>query len=279
MVNQYPLHQYPVQGTEPSNLERSSISWRAIFAGFFISFMIYLVLTSLGLAIGGASLRGVVQGQGGGTGLSIGSGIWLVVSAFVSLFVGSYLSGRVSGLIPTRIGGVQGIVISALFFAFMISQVGALVGAVGSGLGSVIGTAGSAAANATNNPQVQSVIQDRLSDLNLKSPPDQVAQGLASRLIRGDTTGARNYLASQAGISRAQANQRIDQFKTDFQNKMKDVATATAKGVTIAGWTLFGVFTLGMIFSIFGGAVGARRNLRAPVSEADRKRVSESRAA
>jgi hypothetical protein len=271
--------QYPIQEVGTSALERSSISWRAIFAGFFISFMVYLILTALGFAIGGASLRGVVQGQGGGQGLSIGSGIWLVVTALLSLFVGSYLAGRSSGIITSRVGGVQGFVVAALFFAFMISQVGAVVGAVGSGLGTVIGSAGTVASSAANNPQVQGVIQDRLGDLNLKSPPDQVAQGLATRLIRGDTLGARNYLATQAGISRAEADRRINQFKTDVQNKIKDVASTTAKAVSIAGWTLFGVFALGAFFSILGGAAGAKRNLAVPVSAADRRRVSGARAA
>jgi hypothetical protein len=271
--------QYTVQDAGTSAVERSSISWRAIFAGFFISFMVYLILASLGLAIGGATLKGVVQGQGGGSGLSIGSGIWLVVTALISLFVGSYLAGRVGGLVTSRVGGVQGFVVAALFFAFMISQVGALVGTVGSGLGTVIGSAGTAASSASNNPQVQAVIQDRLADLNLKSPPDQVAQGLATRMVRGDTIGARNYLASQAGISRAEADRRINQFKTDFQNKMKDVGTAAAKAVSIAGWTLFGTFALGTFFSIAGGAAGARRNLSVPVSDADRRRISGTRAA
>jgi hypothetical protein len=177
------------------------------------------------------------------------------------------------------VGGVQGFVVAALFFAFMISQVGALVGSVGSGLGNVIGSAGSAASSASNNPQVQAVIQDRLGDLNLKSPPDQVAQGLGSRLVRGDTIGARNYLASQAGISRAEADRRINQFKTDFQAKMKDVGTAAAKAVSIAGWTLFGVFTLGTLFSVLGGAAGASRNLSVPVSDSDRRKVTGTRAA
>lgn len=271
--------EFSAQDVETFRLERSSISWRAIFAGFFISFMVYLILASLGLAIGGASLKGVVQGQGGGQGLTLGSGIWLVATALISLFIGSYLAGRVSGLVTSRIGGVQGFVVAALFFAFMISQVGAIVGTVGSGLGNVIGSAGTVAQSATTNPQVQAVIQDRLADLKLKSPPDQVAQGLASRLIRGDTTGARDYLAQQAGISRAQADRKINQFRTEFQDKMRDIGTATAKAVSIAGWTLFGVFLLGTIFGVLGGAAGARRNLSRPVSKSDQRRIGSARAA
>jgi hypothetical protein len=98
-------------------------------------------------------------------------------------------------------------------------------------------------------------------------------------LIRGDTIGARNYLASQAGISRAEADRRLTQLKTDFQTKVKDVGAATAKAVSIAGWTLFGVFLLGTGFSSLGGAAGVRRNLSRPVSAADRRRLSGTRAA
>jgi hypothetical protein len=262
-----------------TDLQRSSISWRAIFAGAFISLLFYVILTALGIAIGGAKLQGVVAGTSGGGGLTLASGLWLGISVLISLFAGCYLAGRASGLMPSRIGGIQGLVIAALFFGFLFMQVGSVIGSLGSGLGSVVGTVGNAAGGMAGNPQVQAVVQDRLGDLNLKSPPDQVAQGVASRLIRGDTQGAKNYLASQAGVSRAEVNRRVDQFNTDVQNTLKDIGTKTAKAASLAGWSLFGIVLVGSIFSYLGGLVGVGATLGRPMSRRDELRVRRTRAA
>ena len=262
-----------------SSLEHSSISWRAIFAGAFISLLAYLTLTSLGVAIGGASLRGVIAGGEGGQALGIGSGIWLVVTALISLYFGSYMASRVSGLITSRIGSVQGLVITSLFFGFLAMQIGAGLGAIGSGLGSVAGKAGGAASDLAQSPQAQSVVQKSLGDLNLKSSPTDVAQGLATRLAQGDEDGAKAYLANQAGISNAEADRRIAQARTELQSTARDVGTTAAKVTSIAGWTMFGMLFLGSIASLLGGGAGARANLKRPVSEGDVRNIEKSKAA
>jgi len=260
-------------------LERSSISWRAIFAGVFISLLVYFILTFLGLAIGGSTLQGLIEGRESVAGLGIGTGIWIVLSCLISLFVGAYYAGRVSGLITIKIGRVQGLVISALFFGFLFSQLGAAVGSIGQGAGSMLKGIGSAAGDVSKNPQVQETVNKALGDLNLKSPPDEVAQGLTVRLLRGDTTGARNYLARQAGISQAEAQRRIDGFQQDFQNAARQAGSTAAKAVSIAGWTLFGTTLLGTLFAMLGGGIGTAANLKRPLSRTDEKRGVESKAA
>ncbi len=77
----------------------------------------------------------------------------------------------------------------------------------------------------------------------LKSTPEVVATGVASRLLRRNEQSAVNYLAAQAGISSAEA----------------------------AGWIAFGILFLGSISAMLGGAFGAQLNMRKPVDSLDRK--------
>lgn len=254
-------------------VERTSISWRAVFAGVFVTFLCYMILMSLGLAVGGAGLRGVIQG-GGSEALPIGAAIWMVLATLISLFVGCYLASRVSGMIAPRVGGVQGLVISALFFIFLLSQVGATLGALGRGIGGAIGAAGSAVSDLSGNPQVQDVVESALGGLNLKSPPDVVAKGIATRLVRGNNDAARNYLASQAGISSAQADARIAQIRTQLESTLKEVGGTVASALSIAGWSLFGALVLGSLAANLGGVAGARRNLTVDVVPERRQRVA-----
>jgi len=260
-------------------VEQASVNWRAIFAGVFISLIAYFILTALGMAVGGTVLTGVIEGGTNAAPLGISSGIWLVLSTLISLYFGSYMASRVSGLAPGRIGSAQGMVIAAFFFIFMFSQLGTMIGGIGKGMGSTIGGLGGTVSDLSKDPRVQAVIEDRIADLNLQSSPDVVLQGLASRLVRGDAQGARNYLARQAGISPAEADRRISGFTQDFQSTLRDVGSTTAKVVTVAGWTLFGTLLLGTIFAVWGGKAGSRANLKRPISRSDREAVAKGKVA
>jgi len=246
---------------EPASV-RQTVSLRAIFTGVVLSFLSYACLLALGFAIGGSSLAGIIQQSQNASGLSIGSGIWMVASLLLSLYFGSYFAGRVSGMVPVRLGGVQGMVISAIFFFFIAAQVGSALGLIGQGVGGAVSGVSGAAGDLAGNPQVQSTVEDALGGLNLASPPDVVVRGLASRLLRGDSTGARDYLARQAGISPADAQARIDTFKANFDSTVKNIGTTAARALSYAGWTLFMGIVLGTLAASWGGSNGVRRNLK-----------------
>ncbi len=255
----------------------STISWGGIFSGAFVAVLTYLGLTALGVAIGGAGLQHVISQESGAGGLSIGAGIWLIVSGIIALFVGGYVAARASGVIPTRSGGMEGLVVAAFFFVLFITGLGAGVGALGSAAGSMVSALGSGAGSVAQSPAVQSAVSQGLGDLQLRSSPGQVAGNLGSMLLRGDTDGATSYIARQAGISRLEAKQRIDQMRSQVVGAAKDAGITAAKATQAAGWSLFIMIVLGSTAALFGGALAARRNIRRPVSEKDRRIALESR--
>lgn len=259
--------------------ERASLSWRAVFAGAFIALLTYAALMALGMGIGAQSLAGAITTpDNSGSGFSTGAAVWTAISVFIGLFTGGYFAGRIAGLITTGIGATQGLVVTALFFGFLLSQIGAAVGLLGSGVGSITQSLGSATANLAGNPQVQQVVDRVLGDLNLKAPPAEVAQNLATRMLRGDDAGAKQYLASQAGISVAEANQRIDQARVQITSTLREIGAATARAVSAAGWAIFAMLSIGAGFAALGGGTAARSHLARPVGTGD-QRQTERRAA
>ncbi len=246
---------------EPASL-RQTVSLRAIFTGVVLSALAYACLLALGLAIGGGNLAGIIQRSQNAAGLSIGSGVWMVASLLLSLYFGSYYAGRVSGMVPARLGGIQGMVISAVFFFFIAAQIGGAIGLIGQGVGGAVSGVSGAAGDLAANPQVQATVEEALGGLNLASPPDIVVRGMATRLLRGDSTGARDYLARQAGISPADAQSRIDTFKSNFDSSVKDIGTTAARALSYTGWTFFMGIVLGTLASTWGGSHGVRRNLK-----------------
>jgi len=260
---------------EASLVARSSVRWGSIFAGAFVALLSYLILMALGLAIGGHTLSGAIGGDVGFQALGIGAAVWLVLATLVSLFLGGYGSGRVSGIISTRVGRTQGAVLASIFFLVLTMQAGGALGTIGAGVGNVIGAAGRAAPDVAQDERVQQTIQQAMGDLDLRSPPDQVAQGLAIRLLQGDTQGARNYLAAEAGISQQEAQVRIDQFRTDAEAALADAGETAAQVMQAAGWTLFFTFLLGGAAAVGGGHVGTRRNLVQPIDQMDEDAIHE----
>lgn len=245
------------------------ISWRSIVAGFLVALFTMIGFIGLGLAIGGISMDADTSAKSVG----IFSGVWFLVTTIISLFVGSYYAARVSKVKTARIGSAQGLVIAALFLGLFLYQTIAVIGSVGSVAGSIVGRTGSVIAtgaqSAANNSAVTNTInnmaENALGDLNLRSDPTIVAQGVGTRLLRGDADGAKNYLARQAGITSEEADARIAQMKAQIDQTVANAKEATATALKSTGWTLFSLVVLGAISAVAGGAVGSVANYKKPL--------------
>ena len=242
------------------------VSWRSVVAGLFVTMLSMAILLSLGMAFGGLSLEdGAAAGNVGAF-----TGIWFIVSALISLFTGSYFAARISKFQTPRIGSAQAVVISALFFGFFLYQMMSAVGWAGRTAVSAVSTTASVAASgvgeAAQSPMMNDMIEDALGDLNIqRSEVKTVVTGVASRLVRGNTEGAKNYLARHAGITPAEADRRIAALKTQTDQALTQAREATARGLQAAGWTLFVTLILGTLAACVGGGLGSRTNLRKPL--------------
>lgn len=245
------------------------ISWRSIAAGLLIALFTMTGLIGLGLAFGGISMDEATSAKNVG----IFTGIWFIVSTILSLFVGSYYAARVSKFRMGRIGSAQGLVIAALFLGFFLYQTISAIGSISSATGAFLGKSGGiiaqGAESASDSPAIMNTIssmsEDALGNLNLKSDPSTVAQGLGTRLLRGDAESAKNYLSFQAGISPAEADTYIAKVKSRVDKFIGDTKEGTATALRSTGWSLFLLVVLGGISAVAGGALGSVANFRKPL--------------
>ncbi len=230
------------------------ISWRSVVAGVLITFLMMTGFIGLGMAFGGIGLTEATTAQGAG----IFTGLWFLSSALISIFTGSYFSARISNFQNGRVGSAQGLVIAALFLGFFLYQT----------VSSIIPTGRTV--DVAREPAVINTIsqyvEDSLGDLSLRSDPAWVASGVASRLVRGNTDSARNYLSLQAGISPEEAELRITQLKPRAEKAVDEATTAASDVLKATGWALFLLVLLGALSSVFGGALGSVANFRNPLS-------------
>lgn len=240
------------------------ISWRSVVAGLLISLFFMIGFIGLGMAFGGIGMSDGTTVRSAG----IFSGVWFFASALVSLFVGSYFASRISKFQSGRVGSAQGLVIAALFLGVFLYQaalaIGGLSQVTGSLIGRTAGIVGTSAEKLSSSPVVRNLVEDAMGNLNLKSNPMAVARGIAGRLIRGDAVGAKNYLAQEAGITEAQANQRIATAKVKIDQAMVKTREAAATALKSTGWSLFLLVFVGSISAVLGGSLGSVSNFRKP---------------
>ncbi len=237
------------------------ISIRSIFAGLLISAFVMTGLIGLGLAFGGISMDQETTAKSAGA----FTGLWFIGSTLVSLFVGSYFAARVSKFLMGRIGSAQGLVIAALFLGFFLYQSVSAIGSLGSAAGSLVGKSGQAIGEVAQSETISSMAEDVLGDLNLRTEATVVARGVGMRLYRGDTEGAKNYLARQAGITPVEADVRIAQAKQQIDKFVADSKEAAAVALRSTGWSLFLLVVLGALAATGGGALGSVANFRRPL--------------
>lgn len=246
------------------------ISWRSVVAGLLIAFFTMIGLMGLGMAFGGINMNEDTSVSSAG----IFTGVWFLASALISIFVGSYFAARVSKFQTGRIGSAQGLVIASLFLGFFLYQTVSAVVSAGGAAGSLIGKSASAigtgASEAAQQPAVMNKVnqfaEKAIGNLNLRSEPTVVAQGIGTRLINGDAEGAKNYLANQAGITPEEADTRIAQLKTEADQAVGDAKAAAGDALQATGWSLFLLVMLGALSSVLGGALGSVANFRNPLS-------------
>ncbi|MBA2403634.1 MAG: hypothetical protein H0V66_02600 [Bdellovibrionales bacterium] len=242
------------------------LSWRSVVAGLVIAGFFMIGLMGLGMAFGGIGMEDGTSAKSAG----LFSGIWFLASALISLFVGSYFAARISKFQSGRVGSAQGLVIAALFLGMFLYQTISAIGGIGSLTGSLLGKTagmvGTGVEKMSDSPMVKNMVEDNMGDLNLRSDPQDVATGIAGRVIRGDTEGAKNYLAREAGIPPEEADRRIAAAKTKIDQSLDQARNVAATGLKSAGWSLFLLVVLGGISGVLGGSLGSVANFKKPLA-------------
>lgn len=256
----------PSQGSEAI-----TVHWRAVFAGIFVSMLVYLTLFSLGMGLGAGQIKEVLNGEGSAQSIGLGATIWLMVSVLIALFVGSFASSRMSGIIATRVGYMQGAVIAALFFTLMITQLGMALGFVGTGLGVLSNTLTQTSGSIANNPIVTNFIQDTMSDVEFDTSPSEFVAGVLNRMMRGDREAAVGYITRETGVSSEDARARYETIRGRVQQLTEAIAQRSSELTRQVGWISFIAMVLGTGFAMLGGGMGALMNLRKPFGALDER--------
>ncbi|HEY8923475.1 MAG TPA: hypothetical protein VIU64_03780 [Polyangia bacterium] len=280
------------------------IAWGPIIGGTIAALSTWILLYSLGLALGLSAVDPSDASSLRGSGIF--TGVWSLVTPLVALFVGGMVASRGSGL-PSRGDGalhgllvwglttlvgvwlVMGLLTTILGGALDVSRAALQTG--GAALGQVAGGAGNVAqsfgldADAALAPvnrrlqaqgkppvsadQMQAALRDVMTTAVRTGQLDRgaVTSAVAAHtaLSRADAEDVAAQVEQQFTAFRARASQTVDNVSQTAQTGALKAADATGK----AFWGVFGALFLGLMSAIGGALVGvARRHRPSPAARA-----------
>lgn len=267
----------------------SRISLQSIFAGAVVAIAVGFMLNVLGVAIGATTMDPLMPGETpSASALTVGAGIWLLVSSLIGHGLGGYTAARLSGNVDKADSALHGLSVWALAFLFGAAVTGSYVSGVARSAVSTPGSAvsgmaqglGSAAGAGGQSIDPQAALDRARATLTRRSDPQQmtseqrlaeVGQIAAQRIANGSyEAGARDRLqalvAAEAGITPAEAGQRIDQAEAEarqaaqvVEQRAREAADEAAEGAAIGAFWGFAALLLGAIAAALGSMAGARR--------------------
>lgn len=283
-----------------SSTGQSAASWPAIIAGAFVAASVSLVLLALGSGLGFASVSPWPSHGVSGTTFAVTAAIWLIVMQWVSSAFGGYITGRLRtrwvgththevffrdtahGLVTWAVATV---VVAATLATSVFSAIEGGAHAVASGLSGAAQGASQGASMSQGSAMGQGAAQSNSFMANaygvdkLFRSTDSASGGHASNDPRMEvshivanawSTGAvtdsdRSYLtelvANRTGVSRADAEKRVDEFVAgalDAETKAKAAAdTARKAAAQTAIYTALAMLVGAFIASV-SAALGGR---------------------
>ncbi|HTU67401.1 MAG TPA: hypothetical protein VMF52_15745 [Steroidobacteraceae bacterium] len=241
--------------TSIATADNSGVSWGAVFAGAVGAAALSLVLFVLGSGLGLAVVSPWAHDGISGTAVSVSSIVWVTVVSLLASVLGGYLAGRLRTrwvsihtnevYFRDTAHGFLAWAVSTLLVATLFST--ALTGLVSTGV--KVGTDGPAAY------YVDSLF--RGSDDAKRAP--EVGRIFANAIADGQLDDAdKKYLgqivAKDTGLSRAEAEQRVDRAFAGLTENLDDARKASA---WLALWLVVSLF-VGAFFASWAATFGGR---------------------
>jgi hypothetical protein len=262
----------------------SAVSWSAIIAGAVVAASVTLILVAVGSGLGLASISPWPGRGASATTFTVITAMWLVVIQWVSSGMGGYVTGRLRTkwvrththevfFRDTAHGFVTWALATVIGALILASAASAIVGAGAEAAGNVAAGAArgaaSTAANAVSPYQIDTLFRSTEREAASGGTDARAEAGriLAQAATSGElSTADRTYLAdliaARTGVSRQDAEQRVDAAMTQIKAaevKIREAADAARKSAAMASIYTALSMLIGAFIASAAAALGGRQ--------------------
>lgn len=247
-------------------VDTPSLSFKAIFAGWFVATGIAALLYVAGLALGFSSFN-AWDAADSAKGIGIGTAIWMILTWVAALFLGGMFASWFDGRNDDTIGAVHGVAVwgmsmvaTAIWIAFGLSQAVTSHGAIANLHASEAGS--TTTATTPTVPATVTVLDANIARLiSTDVRRDRtLAAPITAALIAGHQDTASALLAAESGTSQADAAGSLSQLAPEIQSATRDTKLAADKAAHYAAMTLWIAFIsalLALVAASLGGWLGS----------------------
>ncbi len=242
------------------------LSFKAIFAGWFIATGIAALLYLAGLALGFSSFN-AWDAADSAKGIGIGTAVWMVLTWVTALFLGGMFASWFDGRNDNTSGAVHGLTVwgvsmvaTAIWVAFGLAQAVTTHGAIASmhapqaGVTTSPSTPAAPAAVMVLNANIERLISaDGKHDYHAAAP-------ITAALIAGHEDTANALLAAHGGAPQGDMATSLAQLAPEIQAARREAKLAADAAAHYAAMTLWIAFIsafLALIAAALGGWLGA----------------------
>jgi hypothetical protein len=242
---------------------QSAVSWAAVFAGALVAISTTLIFVAIGSGLGFAAASPWPGSGPSGTTFAIGVGVWLIVTQWLSSALGGYITGR----LRTKWTGIH--THEVLFrdtahglLAWAVAT--AIIGAVAlSATSSVAGASMSAAAISVNDA-ADTLLRTAHPGTSSAATREEIVRVLTrgSDLKADDKSYLANEVATQTGLSPAEAQQRVDAAVTSIREAADKARKASS---ALSFFTALSMLIGAFIASVAAAYAGGLRDKHADI--------------
>jgi len=247
-------------------IDTPPLSFKAIFAGWFVATGIATLLYVAGLALGFSSFN-AWDAADSAKGIGIGTGLWMVLTWVAALFLGGMFASWFDSRNDDTIGAVHGVAVwgmsmvaTAIWISFGLSQAVTSHGAIANLHPSATGARTATSAPAV--PATVTVLEANIARLiSTDANRDRhLAMPISAALIAGHQDTASALLAAESGTTQADAAASLARLAPETQAAARDAKLAADRAAHYAAMTLWIAFIsafLALIAATLGGWLGA----------------------
>jgi hypothetical protein len=274
------MAQVEIERTEIVELNRPSMNWGAIIAGWLVAVGVAFLMYVGGLAMG-FSVFDPHDAEATARGIGIGTALWMVVTWIVALLLGGMFASWFDSRDDRNMGVMHGIAVwglSVVASALLLAL--GMGGAIGSGarLGAHARMAHGQQAGIDARVMLQAQLMQRLRQASgaasgsiyapatgaMATAPARLdprtANAATMALIANRPDTAKALLTANTNLSPADIDSSVQDLAAPAARARSDIKAATdsaAHYMAMAMWVLFASLLLSLIAAAIGGSLGA----------------------
>lgn len=244
------------------------VAWGGVWSGFLVGTGVFLLLSTLGLAIGISTANIGPTENLDASRIGTGAAIWSGLTLLVALFVGGMVATR-TGMVHDKASGfIEGVLVWVLSILAVMYMAGSGIGMLATGASGLLGGITQGAQTVVRKADMTELASGDIDKIMARlDDPETVqmvakATGMSQTQARSSLSDIRQQVeAAQDDPSKAAeaARQGLQRLASQAGARVEQAAAKAQPYASATVWTALGAMVLALLAAVSGAMAGRRQ--------------------